>query len=204
MMALALSATASASDGVVAPKSFYFQCNPAPALVTNFFATVPWTEAAPTTSLQEGGGCYTADTTISGTAPGNTFYDFVADGGYKGEVAQIDVTLFGTSLEYAAVKEATTSITVVADGEVVAQVEEVPGQVEALADVPNTFKGTWTLPLEQPLSAQKDDREWQVTVTHYYLDVGQGGWARGASEVPAGVKFYDIDDLPPVEEEEEF
>lgn len=185
------SALAEPNTPPLTPTSFWFDCTT--TLPVGMALDEPtdstWSSTPPAKGLQDGNpGCFWPDVYISGANQPNPLYDQVYGGDYTGEVVQADLTLYGNDIA----GSKTFDVAVIVDGERIADYTmEVGAQT---GPTPTTFRFDLTLPgLDLPETL--DPKKILFGVHSYYGDDGDG-WFYASKDFPAGVKFYDSDDLP--------
>jgi hypothetical protein len=189
-----------AAQAHAAPTSFYFDCNGEAPLTNLANDALSWSATAPATAAQDGGGCFTGDTYIQGTDPGNYVYDVVAGGQYGGEVRKLDLTLFGvrsSPLGGALGIPTNARIRIEVDGDLVFdEARKVPA--EASGALPTGVKASFSLTgLE--ISASASPKDFRISVSNLWTD-DPTVFGRGASDFASGVKLYGFDDLTPEEQ----
>lgn len=195
---LAMTATAQAVPNTppLTPTERFFECTTITPVGTIFDDTdaMSWSDTAPTASYQSGAGCGWADPGLTGLNQPNQFYDAVYGGLYKGEINQIELTLYSLVDTFG---EKAIDVKVFVDGEEVFVGEGLTAATELAGQA--AVKATFTLEnLAIPSSTR--DKYVVIAVANGYID-DVGAWVHGAKEIPAGVRLFDSDDLPPVEPE---
>lgn len=194
--ALALTATAQAAPSTppLTPTSFWFDCTTTTKVGTIIDDTdaFTWSATEPNASFTTGAGCGWLDPPLSGLNQPNQFYDAAWGGEYNGEISEIELNLYSlyNNPEF---PEKTIDVTVFVDGEPVRDFEQIsaPNQRAGQAAVRTTF----TLS-DIGVAESRFDKYIVIAVRNYVPD-GMGAWVHGAKEVPAGVRLFDSDDLPP-------
>lgn len=194
MMALAIAGTAHAvpSTPPMTPTSFFFDCTTETKVGTIVDDTdaFTWSSTAPSASFTTGAGCGWLDPPVSGTAQPNPLYDAAWGGMYKGEINKIELNLYSL-FNVPAFGEKIVDLKVFVDGEEVFSGTELTAPTQPAGQA--AVKTTFTIPgLEIPSS--KSDKYIVLAVSNYVPD-GMGAWVHGASEIPAGVRLFDSDDL---------
>lgn len=188
---------AAAVPAQAAPLQRYFDCDASTPVQNARSAAYSWSETAPATSSQQGGGCaYAEPGLLVGTNPGNPVADAVFGGSYAGEISQIDLTLYSETTGHplnGTLINKTINVAVEVDGELVGDYQQLEASVQEGVTV-GSKKYTWVLPdLAIPATAQ--DKQIVLTVQTYYSD-DFTPWVFGASDFPAGVALYGTADLP--------
>lgn len=194
--ALITAAPAMAQDPAPAPtpETFYFDCGGDNPFTNLAAAPHTWSATAPTTASTDGGGCYSVVYEVADTTFG---------GAYAGEVKQLDLTLFGAASNpaYRALLGVSLNVDIAVGGESVFTGEELAAPNEAAGPLPGGFKWTITVP-ELNIPASTTAKDFVITVSNPYVD-DQYVLGRGASDLASAITFYDADDLPEPEPEEE-
>ena len=194
IMALALAGTAHAvpSTPPLTPTSFFFDCTTETKVGTAVDDTeaFTWSSTAPSASFTTGEGCGWADPPFSGTNQPNPFYDAAWGGLYKGEINKIELNLYSL-FNVPAFGEKIIDLNVIVDGEIVYTGSQLAAPTEPAGQA--AVKTTFTVS-ELEIPATKNDKYIVIAVSNYVPD-GMGAWVHGASEVPAGVRLFDSDDL---------
>lgn len=194
VLALAGAAQAAPSAPPLSTTERYFDCTTmAPAgTIADDTDAFSWSPTPPAASFTTGAGCGWSDVGgVQGTNQPNPFYDAAYGGVHKGEINEIELTLYSLFNNPQSTTK-TINVKVIVDGETVfagtnMTAPKIPAGQAAV-------KSTFTIP-DLDIPAGKDDKYVVIAVAD--ASVGLGAWAHGAREVPAGVKLYD---LPAVEE----
>lgn len=199
-LALAAPATAQEQTPLGTPDPYYFECTGSAPVQTIDVETYSWSATPPADSFQTGAGCGWLDPgLVAGSAQPNPLYDAGFGGLFKGEVRQIDLTLYAAALNPLLTSKS-IDVIVYVDGEEVANLSQLETAAQA-GPADQVAKYTWTIP-DLDIKAIRE-KQLVIAVSNYYSD-DFGGWLQGASEVPSGVKLYSPDDLPEPEPEEPF